>query len=432
MIPRYSRPEMAGLWTEESRFSHWLRVEVEVCAVLAERGDIPADAFEEIRQRAGFDLEEIHELEKTTHHDVVAFLGSVARHVGPAGRYVHLGLTSSDVVDTALALQLRQAGGFLLNGLEQLLGVLKRLAGEHRDTLMVGRTHGMHSEPTSFGLKMALWYAETRRNLRRMRTARDTVSVGKISGAVGTFAHLPPEVEEAVCRRLELSADPISTQVIQRDRIAEFMAAVAITAASLEKFATEIRNLQRTDIAEVEEPFRKGQRGSSSMPHKRNPVKCEQIAGLARLVRGFLIPALENVTLWHERDISHSSVERVTLPDATILLDYMLDRFRTILEGLEVHEERMKENLWKTRGLLASQRILLLLVRKGIDRDEAHGWVQAASRRTFEEGRDFRGILEEDREISGKLDPAEIATAFDLKSYITHTDRIFERVFRED
>ncbi len=432
MIPRYSRPEMAGLWTEESRFSHWLRVEVEVCAVLAERGDIPADAFEEIRQRAGFDVEEIHELEKTTHHDVVAFLGSVARHVGPAGRYVHLGLTSSDVVDTALALQLRQAGGFLLNGLEQLLGVLKRLAGEHRDTLMVGRTHGMHSEPTSFGLKMALWYAETRRNLRRMRTARDTVSVGKISGAVGTFAHLPPEVEEAVCRRLELSADPISTQVIQRDRIAEFMAAVAITAASLEKFATEIRNLQRTDIAEVEEPFRKGQRGSSSMPHKRNPVKCEQIAGLARLVRGFLIPALENVTLWHERDISHSSVERVILPDATILLDYMLDRFRTILEGLEVHEERMKENLLKTRGLLASQRILLLLVRKGIDRDEAHGWVQAASRRTFEEDRDFRGILEEDREISGKLDPAEIATAFDLKSYITHTDRIFERVFRED
>ena len=432
MIPRYCRPEMAKIWTEEARFTNWLRVEVEVCAVLAERGEIPADAFEEIRSRAGFSVSEINELEKSTRHDVVAFLGSVARHIGPAARYVHLGLTSSDVVDTAQAMQIRDAADRIIEGLRSMLDLLRRRAEEHRDTLMAGRTHGMHAEPTSWGLKMALWYAETRRNLRRMQAARQTVAVGKISGAVGTFAHLPPEVEEQVCERLGLRPDPISTQVIQRDRIAEYLAALAITAASLEKFATEIRNLQRTDIAEVEEPFGKGQRGSSSMPHKRNPVKCEQIAGLARVVRGFLIPALENVTLWHERDISHSSVERVILPDATILLDYMLDRFRTILEGLEVHEERMKENLWKSKGLLASQRILLLLVRKGIDRDEAHGWVQAASRRTFEEGRDFRGILEEDREISGKLDPAEIATAFDLKSYITQTDRIFERVFRED
>lgn len=431
MIPRYCRPEMEKIWTEEAKFQNWLRVEVEVCAVLAERGEIPADAFEEIRTRAGFAVSEINELEKSTRHDVVAFLGSVARHIGPAARYVHLGLTSSDVVDTGQAMQIRDAADRIISGLRSLLDLLRQRAKDHRDTLMVGRTHGMHAEPTSWGLKMALWYAETSRNLRRMQTARETVAVGMISGAVGTFAHLPPEVEEQVCERLGLRPEPISTQVIQRDRIAEYFFALAITAASLEKFATEIRHLQRTEVGEVEEPFQKGQKGSSSMPHKRNPVGCEQVTGLARLVRSYLISSLENIALWHERDISHSSVERVILPDASILVDYLLFRFHGILDGLQVNRDRMMKNLQLDKGLLASQRILLLLVRQGADRESAHGWVQEATRLCREQDVEFQKVLEDHKEIAKRLTPERIREAFDLKSYLKGTDRIFHRVFQE-
>jgi adenylosuccinate lyase len=429
MIPRYSRPEMADLWTEENRYRNWLRVELEVCAVLAERGEIPAAAYEEIRDRAGFDVAEIHELEKTTRHDVVAFLGSVARHVGPAARWVHLGLTSSDVLDTANGLVLRDAADLVIEDVKSLLPVLRRHADAHRDTLMIGRTHGMHAEPTSWGIKNALWYAEMKRNLRRLGAAREAVAVGKISGAVGTFAHLPPELEERVCERLGLRPEPVSTQIVQRDRIAEYLAALAITAASLEKFATEIRHLQRTEVGEVEEPFGKGQRGSSSMPHKRNPVGSENITGLARLVRSYLQPALENIALWHERDISHSSVERVILPDASILVDYMLNRFRGILDGLVVKKERMAENLRLGGGGLASQRILLLLVRAGVERDLGHGWVQAASQRAREQGLGFRQALETEPEIANRLTVEQIEAAFDLRSYLAGADRIYQRVF---
>ncbi|MBI4161696.1 MAG: adenylosuccinate lyase [Acidobacteria bacterium] len=432
MIPRYSRPEMAALWTEASRFRNWLRVEIEVCAVLAGRGEIPADAYAAIRDRAGFDVDEIRALEETTRHDLVAFLGSVARRVGPAARYVHLGLTSSDVVDTALGLQLRDAADLLIADLEALLAALRRHAEAHRGTLMAGRTHGMHAEPTSWGLKTALWYAETRRNLRRLRSARAAVAVGKISGAVGTFAHLPPEVEEEVCERLGLRPEPVSSQVIPRDRVAEYLAALGIAAASLEKFATEIRHLQRTEVGEVEEPFRPGQRGSSSMPHKRNPVGCEQITGLARLVRAAVIPALEDVALWHERDISHSSVERVILPDASILLDYMLNRFREILEGLTVNRDRMAENLRLSGGRIASQCLLLRLVRAGVDRERGHEWVQAAAQRSREGGIDFREAVEGDAELGKHLTREEIRAAFDWSAYLGETERIYRRVFREE
>ena len=432
MIPRYSRPEMARLWTLKNKFAAWLRVEVEVCAVLAERGEIPAEAFQEIRERAGFDLAEIEELEKTTRHDVVAFLESVARRVGPASRYVHLGLTSSDVVDTANGLLLRDAADLLIAGVDSLLPVLRRHSDVYRDTLMIGRTHGMHAEPTSWGIKVTLWYAEMCRNRRRLRAARDSVAVGKLSGAVGTFAHLPPAVEEAVCERLGLRPEPVATQVVPRDRIAEYMAAVAITAASLEKFATEIRHLQRTEVGEVEEPFRAGQRGSSSMPHKRNPIGCEQITGLARVVRGHLVAALENVALWHERDISHSSVERVILPDASILLDYLLHRFHRILDGLQVNRERMAANLEQGGGLFASQRILLLLARSGVERDIAHGWVQEAARRVRDEGIVFQEAVGAHPEIAARLNDEKIRGVFDLRSYLAGADRIYQRVFEEE
>jgi adenylosuccinate lyase len=341
-------------------------------------------------------------------------------------------LTSSDVIDTANGLVLKEAADLLIKDVESLLAVLHGHAERHRDTLMVGRTHGMHAEPTSWGLKTLLWYAEMKRNLRRLTAARQAVAVGKISGAVGTFAHLPPEVEERVCERLGLRPEPVSTQVVQRDRIAEFIAAMAITAASLEKFATEVRHLQRTEVGEVEESFGKGQRGSSSMPHKRNPVGSENVTGLARLIRSFVMPALENVALWHERDISHSSVERVILPDASILLDYILNRFRGILDGLVIKKDRMEENLKMSGGRLASQRLLLLLVRAGVERDQAHGWVQGASQRAHEKGIDFRQALEAEPEVMKRLGADQIDAAFDLRSYLAGAERVYQRVFEEE
>jgi len=368
MIARYSRPEMARIWTQESKYEAWLKVELAVCEVHAKRGIIPTDALGRIKAGAKVDAARIDEIETRTRHDVIAFLTNLEESIGADSRHVHLGLTSSDVVDTAQALQLVAASELLLAGLERLRAALRVLALRHKETICVGRTHGIHAEPTSFGLKAALWFAEAGRNLERLRRAREAVRVGKISGAVGNFAHVEPEVEEEVCRLLGLEPAPISTQVVQRDRHAELCATLAIVAASLEKIATEIRSLQRTEIREAEEPFTEGQKGSSAMPHKRNPVSCEQICGLARIVRTNSLAAFENVALWHERDISHSSVERVILPDSTLLVDYMLHLMIRIIEGLRVYPERMRENLERSYGLMFSQRVLLRLAETGLPR----------------------------------------------------------------
>ncbi|HEX2524661.1 MAG TPA: adenylosuccinate lyase, partial [Terriglobia bacterium] len=379
MIPRYTRPQMGAIWTEENRYRQWLAVEIAVCEVLAELGIIPTQSATVIKAKANFSVDRIHEIEKEVKHDVVAFTTSVAEFVGPESRYVHYGLTSSDVVDTALALQLKEASGLLLGGLNRLLEALKRRAYEHKQTVMIGRTHGIHAEPTTLGLKVTVWYDEARRNLRRLQQAAEQVQVGKISGAVGTFAHLDPQVEEAVCRKLGLQFDPVSTQIVQRDRHAEFMAALAILAASLEKIALEVRGLQRTEVREAEEYFAPGQKGSSAMPHKRNPVTSEQICGLARLIRSNLQAALENVALWHERDISHSSVERVILPDSTVLVDYLLSKTTSLVERMLVYPQRMLENLNLTKGLVFSGQLLLDLTKRGVSREQAYRWVQRSA-----------------------------------------------------
>ncbi len=432
MIERYTRPEMGRIWTDESRFQRWLEVELAVCEVRGQRGEIPADSLQTIRRRARFDVAAIREIEQRVKHDVIAFLTNVGSSVGPDARYIHFGLTSSDVIDTALALQLLDASDLLIGGVERLKAVLQRRAREHRMTVMAGRTHGIHAEPITFGLKLAVWHAEMERNLKRLRSARETVRTGKLSGAVGTFAHVDPDLEEVVCRRLGLAPAPVSTQILQRDRHAEFVAALAITASSIDKFATEIRNLQRTDIREVEELFSEGQKGSSAMPHKRNPVGCEQLSGLARVVRANAQAALENVTLWHERDISHSSAERIILPDSTILLDYMLDRFTTLVDGLIVYPERMKENLERTRGLVFSQSILLALLRAGAGREQAYEWVQRCAMRAWQTGADFQELAGADPDIRKILDPKQIAACFDFGSHLRHIDTVFRRVFGTD
>jgi len=431
VIERYTRPQMGRIWADESRFQKWLDVELAVCEVLAERGEIPPEAMGAIRQRARFDVPGILEIEARVKHDVIAFLTNVAGYVGPDSRYVHVGLTSSDVLDTALALQLVEASDVLIADLEALIDVLEHKAREHRMTVMVGRTHGIHAEPVTLGLKFALWHAETRRHLHRVRSARETVRCGKLSGAVGTFAHIEPEVEAEVCRRLGLEPAPISTQVLQRDRHAEYVTTLAIVASSLDKFATEVRNLQRTEIREVEEFFSRGQKGSSAMPHKRNPVACEQISGLARVVRANAQAALENVPLWHERDISHSSAERVILPDSTILLDYMISRFTTIAGQLLVYPERMRENLDKMRGLVFSQAVLLALTRGGMTREQAYECVQRNAMKVWETGTGFRELVEADPEIRSALSQKEIAACFDLERQLRHVDTIYRRVFGE-
>ena len=427
MISRYSRPEMTRLWSQDAKYDAWLKVELAVCEVYAKRGIIPADALGRIKGKARVDAARIDLIEARTRHDVIAFLTNVEESIGADSRYVHIGLTSSDVVDTAQALQLVAASDLLLAGLDRLRTALRTLALRHKDTICVGRTHGIHAEPTSFGLKAALWFAEAGRNIERLRRAEEAVRVGKISGAVGNFAHVEPEVEEEVCRLLGLEPAPISTQVIQRDRHAEFCATLAITAASIEKIATEIRSLQRTEILEAEEPFTEGQKGSSSMPHKRNPVSCEQLCGLARVVRTNSLAALENVALWHERDISHSSVERVILPDSTILLDYMLHQITRIVEGLQVYPERMRENLERSYGLMYSQRVLLKLAETGLPRQEAYEIVQKNAMRAWRERADFHALLAADPEVTARLAPADLADCFEPAWYLRNVDAIYRR-----
>jgi adenylosuccinate lyase len=427
VIARYSRPEMTRIWSQEAKYEAWLRVELAVCEVYGRRGIIPVDALGRIKARASVNAQRIDEIEATTRHDVIAFLTNLEEALGADSRFVHIGLTSSDVVDTAQALQLQQAAELLLAGLERFRGAVRVLALKHKDTLCVGRTHGIHAEPMTFGLKAALWFVEAGRNLDRLKRAREAVRVGKISGAVGTFAHVDPDVEEEVCRLLGLEPAPVSTQVVQRDRHAEFCTALAIVAASLEKVALEIRSLQRTEVLEAEEPFTEGQKGSSAMPHKRNPVSCEQVCGLARVVRTNSLAALENVALWHERDISHSSVERVILPDSTCLVDYMLHQMARIIEGLEVYPQRMKENMERSFGLMFSQRVLLRLADKGLPRQRAYELVQRNAMRAWKERVPFRDLLAADGEVMGRLTPAELDGCFDAAWYLRNVDAIYRR-----
>src|SRR5438094_10385887 len=429
MIARYTHPDMGRIWSDQRRYETWLLVETAAAEAMASAGIVPPEAARDIRERGAFDIARIEAIEQTTQHDVIAFTTAVAERIGPSARWLHFGLTSSDVIDTAQALQMREALDLILADLERLAGAVQDRAMEHRRTAMIGRTHGVHAEPMTFGLKLALWYAELQRDVDRLRASRKTISVGKLSGAVGTFAHLPPEIEADVCRRLHLEPAPASSQVIQRDRHAEVMAMLAITAASLEKFALEIRGLQKTEIGEVEEPFAKGQKGSSAMPHKRNPIGCEQICGLARLIRANAHASMENVALWHERDISHSSVERVILPDSFIAVDHMLRRFARIVKDMVVHVDRMRENLNRSRGVVFSGTVLLELARRGVSREQAYEWVQRNAMRSFAEKRDFKSLLREDRDVTGVLDAAAIERAFDLDDQLRHVDEIFARVF---
>ncbi len=429
MIPRYSRPEMAKIWTDQRKYETWLTIELLVCEALAELGEIPKEALREIKQKSNFDVQRIEEIEKVTKHDVLAFLTNVGEGIGPLSRYLHYGLTSSDILDTSLALLLREASDIILKDLERLLEVLKKKAFEYKETPMIGRTHGIHAEPITFGLKMALWYDEMKRNLMRMERAKEAISVGKISGAVGTFAHISPSVEEYVCRRLGLRPASISTQIVQRDHHAEFFTTLAIIASSIEKFAVELRHLQRTEVLEAEEFFSKGQKGSSAMPHKRNPISAENLTGLARLVRSYSLASLDNIPLWHERDISHSSVERVIAPDATILVDYMLNRFTSLVENLIVYPENMMANLKRMGGLIFSEAVLLLLTKKGLSREEAYAVVQRNAMRVWEKGEDFRSLLSQDEAIQRYLTQKELDDAFDLRSHLKHIDTIFQRLF---
>jgi adenylosuccinate lyase len=428
MISRYTRPEMGALWSDEARYARWLRVELAVCEAYARRGLIPSEALARLRARARVDPVRVAEIEARVRHDVIAFLTNLEEAIGDDSRFVHVGLTSSDVVDTALALTLVEAADRLLAGLDRLREALRALALRHRDTLTVGRTHGVHAEPTTFGLKALGWWAEAGRNRERLVRAREAVRVGKISGAVGNFAHVSPDVEEEVCGALGLLPAPVSTQVIQRDRHAEFVGSCAIVASSLEKIAVEIRGLQRTEILEVEEPFEEGQKGSSAMPHKRNPVSCEQISGLARVLRAHAGAALEDIALWHERDISHSSVERIILPDTTILLDYLLAQTARVLEGLRVSPERMRENLERSYGLVYSQRVLLALAESGLPRQVAYDLVQRNAMRAWEERRSFRECLEADPEVTRHLPPETLKAAFDPAWFLRNVDAVYRRL----
>jgi adenylosuccinate lyase len=420
---------MGAIWTEDNKFQKWLDVEIAVCEVHAEMGVIPREAFEKIRRTAAFSVGRINEIEKTTRHDVIAFTTALAETVGPQSRYIHYGLTSSDVVDTANALLLVDASGLILEDLERLGQVLRRRAHEFKHTPMIGRTHGVHAEPTTFGLILALYYAENERNKERMRQARDEIAYGKISGAVGTFAHLDPEVEERVCRKLALKAEPISTQVVQRDRYAQYLSVLAIIASSMEKIALEVRHLQRTEVREAEEPFAAGQKGSSAMPHKRNPVTAEQICGLARVVRSNALAAFENNALWHERDISHSSVERVILPDSCILADYLITKTEWLMDGLAVYPARMRENLESLGGVTASGEVLLELTRCGLAREEAYAIVQPLAMKVWDEGANFRDLATQDCRIQKLLSREQLDKIFDLDHQLRNVDKIFDRVF---
>ena len=431
MIPRYAREKMSLLWSPENRYQKWLAIEILACEAMAAMGKIPQESLKNIKAKAGFDLARIEEIEKTTKHDVIAFLTSVTERVGEDGRFIHLGLTSSDILDTSLAVLLRDASTMLLEDIDQLLAVLKKKAFAYRDTLMIGRSHGIHAEPITFGLKMALWYQEMTRNRERMVRAKETISYGKISGTVGTFSFVDPQIEEYVCHKLGLKPAPVSSQIIQRDRHAEFFSTLAIIASSLDKFSQEIRLLQRTEVREVEEFFSPGQKGSSAMPHKRNPVLSENLSGLARLMRSYALVSMEDVVLWHERDISHSSAERVIAPDATILLDFMLNRFTGMVETLLVYPERMLANLSMTRGVIFSQMALLRLIDKGMSREEAYAAIQRNAMKSWQEGLDFKQLLLDDREVMSYLDTEDLAAVFRVENFLQHLDFIFHRVFGE-
>mgnify|MGYP001299844307 CR=1 FL=1 len=428
MIERYTRPEMGSIWTEENKFKAWLEVEILACEAWAELGHIPKEDVRKIRENARINISRIKEIEAQTHHDVVAFTRAVAETLGPESKWVHYGLTSTDVVDTALAYLLKQANAILRRDLENFIQVLKEKALEHKYTIMMGRTHGVHAEPTTFGLKLALWYAEMKRNLERFERAAQEVAYGKISGAVGTFANIDPFVEQYVCEKLGLTPAPISTQTLQRDRHAHYLSVLALIATSLEKFAVEIRGLQKTEVREVEEFFDEGQKGSSAMPHKRNPVGSENITGLSRVIRGYMLSAYENVPLWHERDISHSSVERIILPDATILLNYMLNRFAGIVKQLTVYKENMLKNMERSYGLIYSQRVLLTLINKGLKREEAYDLVQSKAMEAWKTQRPFKELLAEEERIKSLLSPEELDELFDHQYHIKHVDLLFKRV----
>jgi adenylosuccinate lyase len=428
MIERYSLKPMQDIWQEEYKFKKMLEIELLVCEALTKRKKIPQDAFRRIKRNIKFDLERIKEIEKKTQHDVVAFVNNLAENLGKDAQYLHLGLTSSDLLDTALGLQLKEASNILLKDLKNLKEILAQKAKRYKEMVCMGRTHGVHAEPITFGLKLALWYDEINRNIQRFIFAKEEVSVGKISGAVGTYAHIEPEIEIYVCKKLGLKPAVTSSQIISRDIYANYLNTLAIIGSSLEKFAQEIRHLQRTEVREVEEPFLEGQKGSSAMPHKRNPVICERICGLARLLRSYALAGMENIPLWHERDISHSSVERIILPDATILLDYLLNKFIEVMKGLIVYPDRMLENLVKTKGLIFSQRVLLALMQKGLDRKTAYDLVQRCAMKSWQENLDFKEVLIKDKDISVYLSPSDIEKIFDLDYYLKNINKIFERL----
>jgi len=427
VIERYSRPAMKRVWSDENKFNKWLDVEIAVCDAWSELGVIPRNAMPKIKL-ARCNIKRMEEILKETHHDMTAFLGAVAESVGEEARYIHLGLTSSDIMDTALSLQLVEASDILMEDIKNLIEVLARRAIEFKYTIMIGRTHGVHAEPITFGLKLAIWVDEMRRNLRRLAEARRVIAVGKISGAVGTYATVPPEVEEKACAKLGLQPAPISNQILQRDRHGQFVTTLAIIASSLEKFATELRALQKTEVHEVEEPFSSGQTGSSAMPHKRNPELCERVCGLARLIRAHSITALENITLWHERDISHSSNERIILPDSCLALDYILNLFTSIVSGMQVFPKRMKKNLELTRGLVFSQRVMLALIDKGLSRQKAYEMVQRNAMKAWSSNRNFLSLLKEDPEVMANLKPEELDSIFDYQYYLGHVNEIFNRL----
>lgn len=427
MIDRYTMPKMREIWSEENKFRKWLEVEVAACEAWASLGKIPREALAKIKRKASFDIKRINQIEKETAHDLIAFLTSVAEKVGPESRFIHMGMTSYDVEDTARAMQMRNAADLIIKDIEEVIKILKRRAREEKQTVMMGRTHGVHAEPVTFGLKLLVWVAEMERNLERMKRARETAAAGKISGAVGSYSDIDPKVEEFVCKKLKLTPSPASTQVLQRDRHAEFLTTLAIIAASLEQFATEIRNLQRTEVWEVEEPFGKGQKGSSAMPHKKNPITCERIAGLARVVRGNALAAMEDVALWHERDITHSSVERVILPDSCLLIDYMLQKFAWVMNGLVVFPQNMRKNIDKSFGLVFSQKLLLAMVNKGITREQAYKIVQTAAMKARNTGRNLKEEILESREALKLLSPDEINKIFDLRGFLKNIDMVFRR-----
>lgn len=431
MIPRYARDEMSTIWSPENRYRKWLDIEILACEALADLGQIPRPALENIKAKADFDIERIAEIEEITKHDVIAFVTAVAERVGEDGRFIHMGLTSSDILDTSLAVLLKEAADLLLRDVDALRAALREKALRHRNTLMIGRSHGIHAEPITFGLKMAVWFEEMGRNRERLLRAKETIATGKISGAVGTYSFIDPRVESYVCERLGLRPAPVSSQIVQRDRHAEYFSALAIIASSLDKFAQEIRLLQRTEVREAEEYFSPGQKGSSAMPHKRNPVLSENLSGLARLMRSYALAAFEDVALWHERDISHSSVERVIGPDATILLDFMLHRFTGLIEKLVVYPERMAANVAMTHGVIFSQMVLLKLIEHGMSREGAYAVVQRNAMQSWQDGQDFRELLGRDGEVTACLQQSALAEVFRTENFLRHVDTIFRRVFRE-